>query len=100
MQTSKNPETKLLCSQTQLDSSCFNLFWKLLVCFFLPSTHSVAKRIQTVQGNKWKGAFYTSAKDLSALLFPPNVSTEVSGQICAADVASEFAETDQADACE
>lgn len=49
--------------------------------------------IQTVQCNKSKAAFYTSAEDLSALLFPPDVFTELFGQICAADVAREFAET-------
>lgn len=48
--------------------------------------------VETVQCNKSKAAFYTSAEDLSALLFPPDAFTELFGQICAADVASEFAE--------
>lgn len=50
--------------------------------------------IQTMQCNKSRVAFYTSAEDLSALLFPPNVFTELFGQICAADVATELAEKD------
>lgn len=45
--------------------------------------------LQTVRRIK----FYTSAKDLRELLFPPDVFTELFGQICAADVAAEFAET-------
>lgn len=49
--------------------------------------------IQTVQCNKSKAACYTSAKDLSVLLFPPDVFTELFWQICAADVATEFVET-------